>query len=619
MVDKKVTELPVALSLIDDDTFYIIQGGLDKRGTYGFLKSEIEKETSDLTAAAQVAADSAEADAIQTAADRVQTGLDATSAASSASSANTSKNLAEQWANENEDVVVASGEYSAKHYSLKAAADAADTAADVIQTNADVVSAAASESKAQQWANEAEDVPVEVGLFSSLHYAAKAAEDLVQTNADVVTTNNNVTTSNNILTNVETIYDNFDDRYLGAKGSDPLVDNDGDPLITGALYFNTTTGMRVYNGVDWQPSTSNAIDVAYNNGSSGLAATDVQAAVDELSAEKEDSSNLGTAAYLDVTTSSTDTTAGRLTKVGDFGLGSTGLPTFSGNADTLVNGGLYSVDSTSTNLPEASNGMMIVSPFLPDATSQIFHAFNTNRQYFRHQASGVWSTWVESYSGNTVATGTGDLVKATSPQLSGVPVVNGSLIVGGTSVDGSEGGQIQLTKSPLSSALNDYYIDQSVDNIRFFSNFAPSQFRIFQLNFNELTDSQTSNIYHQQNAVGIVNQSGGIPTGAIIERGSNVNGEYTKFADGTMICTHDPVGGGATIATGSIYQSSETTWTFPAAFTEVLSVSGSTGAASPRWVNCRILSNTQAAIRDFSSVSDGTQKNNPITAIGYWY
>ena len=35
--------------------------------------------------------------------------------------------------------------------------------------------------------------------------------------------------------------DDFDDRYLGAKTSDPTVDNDGDPLIDGALYYNTKT------------------------------------------------------------------------------------------------------------------------------------------------------------------------------------------------------------------------------------------------------------------------------------------------------------------------------------------------------------------------------------------
>ena len=47
-------------------------------------------------------------------------------------------------------------------------------------------------------------------------------------------------------------YDSFDDRYLGPKASDPALDNDGNPLLTGALYFNTTTNeMRVYTGATW--------------------------------------------------------------------------------------------------------------------------------------------------------------------------------------------------------------------------------------------------------------------------------------------------------------------------------------------------------------------------------
>ena len=37
--------------------------------------------------------------------------------------------------------------------------------------------------------------------------------------------------------------DSFDDRYLGAKSSEPSVDNDGDALITGALYFNSSSNI----------------------------------------------------------------------------------------------------------------------------------------------------------------------------------------------------------------------------------------------------------------------------------------------------------------------------------------------------------------------------------------
>lgn len=67
---------------------------------------------------------------------------------------------------------------------------------------------------------------------------------------------------------VQSIYDNFDDRYLGQKTSDPSVDNDGGMLLTGALYFRTsgTPTMRVYNGTTWQDvgsittTTTNLID-----------------------------------------------------------------------------------------------------------------------------------------------------------------------------------------------------------------------------------------------------------------------------------------------------------------------------------------------------------------------
>jgi hypothetical protein len=46
--------------------------------------------------------------------------------------------------------------------------------------------------------------------------------------------------------------DNFDDRYLGQKATDPALDNDGDALVAGALYFNTTDDiMRVYEGSAW--------------------------------------------------------------------------------------------------------------------------------------------------------------------------------------------------------------------------------------------------------------------------------------------------------------------------------------------------------------------------------
>mgnify|MGYP003136104452 FL=1 len=48
-------------------------------------------------------------------------------------------------------------------------------------------------------------------------------------------------------TAAEAALDSFDDRYLGTKSSNPTLDNDGNALVDGALYFNTTSNiMRVY-------------------------------------------------------------------------------------------------------------------------------------------------------------------------------------------------------------------------------------------------------------------------------------------------------------------------------------------------------------------------------------
>ncbi|NBP57689.1 hypothetical protein EBU71_14370 [bacterium] len=71
-----------------------------------------------------------------------------------------------------------------------------------------------------------------------------------------------------------TSYDQFDDRYLGDKSSDPTVDNDGNPLLTGALYFNSVIGaMKVYDGANWDlvaPDTSNFIDKSILTGKGSL-------------------------------------------------------------------------------------------------------------------------------------------------------------------------------------------------------------------------------------------------------------------------------------------------------------------------------------------------------------
>jgi len=52
-------------------------------------------------------------------------------------------------------------------------------------------------------------------------------------------------------------YDEFDKRNLGAKAVEPTLDNDGNPLETGAQYFNTSTEkLRIYDGAAWQDTAT---------------------------------------------------------------------------------------------------------------------------------------------------------------------------------------------------------------------------------------------------------------------------------------------------------------------------------------------------------------------------
>ena len=64
--------------------------------------------------------------------------------------------------------------------------------------------------------------------------------------------------------------DAFDDSYLGAKSSDPSVDNDGDALTAGDMYYNTSTNrMRVYSGSSWSDVAVDAATVVSKTSATG--------------------------------------------------------------------------------------------------------------------------------------------------------------------------------------------------------------------------------------------------------------------------------------------------------------------------------------------------------------
>jgi len=85
-------------------------------------------------------------------------------------------------------------------------------------------------------------------------------------------------------------FDSFDDRYLGSKTADPALDNDGNALLTGALYFNSVAGVvKVYNGSAWS--------AAYVSGAGFLASSNN---LSELTSTSTARTNLGLAIGTDV-------------------------------------------------------------------------------------------------------------------------------------------------------------------------------------------------------------------------------------------------------------------------------------------------------------------------------
>jgi len=67
-----------------------------------------------------------------------------------------------------------------------------------------------------------------------------------------------------------TTYDNFDDRYLGAKSTEPTVDNDGNTLLVGAIYWNSVSNaMYAWTGSEWGSISSTAAIYRYRFNASG--------------------------------------------------------------------------------------------------------------------------------------------------------------------------------------------------------------------------------------------------------------------------------------------------------------------------------------------------------------
>ncbi len=78
--------------------------------------------------------------------------------------------------------------------------------------------------------------------------AAQSGAELAESNAEAAEAQ-----AEDILLEIQTIFDTYNNQFLGTFTSDPTVDNDGNPLTVGDIYYNSTfLSMRVWDGFAWQ-------------------------------------------------------------------------------------------------------------------------------------------------------------------------------------------------------------------------------------------------------------------------------------------------------------------------------------------------------------------------------
>ena len=180
-----------------------------------------------------------------------------------------------------------------------------------------------------------------------------------------------------------TAYDNFDDRYLGSKTSNPTLDNDGNALVGGALYFNSVAGeMRVYTGSAWV--------AAYVSGTGFLSSANN---LSDLASVSTARTNLGL-----VASATTDTT--NASNISSGTLGAARLPAFTGDATTSAGSSaltLATVNST-TGTFGSSSSIPVVTVNGKGLVTSVTTSAVAGGQYF-----GSAATKAIAYNSTTIA------------------------------------------------------------------------------------------------------------------------------------------------------------------------------------------------------------------------
>lgn len=225
-------------------------------------------------AAASASAAASSASAASTSASNASTS--ATNAASSASTATTQATNAS-----NSATSAASSASSATSSASTATTQASNASTSASNASTSATAASGSASTASTQATNASNsasaaATSETNAASSASAASTSATNASNSASSASTSASNASTSaTNAAASAASALaalDDFTDTYLGAFSTDPTLDNDGNALSAGDLYFNTVSNrLKVYSGSAWSFAIVDTTTVVTKTSSTGSA------------------------------------------------------------------------------------------------------------------------------------------------------------------------------------------------------------------------------------------------------------------------------------------------------------------------------------------------------------
>jgi hypothetical protein len=240
-----------------------------------YVDSILGSATAASTSAASAAASATAAatSATSAAATVTAAATSATSAANSATAASTSASSAST-----SQTAAATSATSAAASATAAATSATSAAASATAAAGSVSSVAASATAAATSATSA--AASATAAATSATSASNSATASASSASAAATSASSAASS---ATDAATTYDNFDDRYLGSKSSAPSVDNDGNTLLVGAIYWNSAlNAMYVWSGSTWVQIATTTTYTAPTLGSTNIASGATVSNIDGL-------------------------------------------------------------------------------------------------------------------------------------------------------------------------------------------------------------------------------------------------------------------------------------------------------------------------------------------------